>query len=132
MQPWLSSKPSKALMAKPKLHLDADTSIKTLQKALIDRGHDVTRTPTEWVPLDASDEVQLLGATAHGRCIFTFNIRDFIVLAQRYPRHRGVVLAAQKSWTLPELITALDRMLANTQASDWDGQVRWLNEWRTR
>lgn len=117
-------------MAKPRLHLDADTSIKALQKALVDRGHDVTRTPTQWMPPDASDEAQLLGATAQGRCIFTFNIRDFMVLAQRYPHHHGIVLAAQKSWTLSNLIAALDRMLSNTQAVDWDGQVRWLNEWR--
>jgi hypothetical protein len=30
--------------------------------------------------LDAIDEQQLLGATAHGRCIFTFNVRDFMAL----------------------------------------------------
>jgi hypothetical protein len=34
------------------------------------------------MPLDASDEQQLLGATAQGRAIFTYNIRDFIVLEQ--------------------------------------------------
>ena len=51
------------------LHLDADTSSKALHTALLARGHDVTRTPTEWMPLDASDEQQLLGATAQGRAI---------------------------------------------------------------
>ncbi len=65
-----------------KLHLDADTSIKSLQAALLARGLDVTRTPNAWMPLDASDEQQLLGATAQGRVIFTFNIRDFLVLAR--------------------------------------------------
>jgi hypothetical protein len=64
--------------------LDADTSIKALHAALVSRGHDVTRTPNEWMPLDASDEAQLLGATAQERCIFTFNIRDFLVLADSY------------------------------------------------
>jgi len=118
-------------MSKPKLHLDADASIKVLYQALLARGHDVTRTPVEWMPSDASDEVQLLGATAHGRCIFTFNVRDFLVLAQRYPRHGGIILAAQKSWTLPDLIAALDRLLMETEAGDWVGQVRWLNQWRT-
>ena len=58
------------------LHLDADTSSKALYNALLERGHDVTRTPTEWMPLDATDEQQLLGATAQGRAIFTYNIRD--------------------------------------------------------
>jgi hypothetical protein len=113
-------------MSKPRLHLDADASIKALQAALTARGHDVTRTPNEWVARDASDEAQLLQATAQGRCIFTFNVRDFIVLAQRYPRHGGIILAAQASWTLSDLIAALDRLLSETEAEDWPGQVRWL------
>ena len=117
-------------MSKPRLHLDADASIKALQTALSDRGHDVTRTPNEWMAIDADDETQLLQATAQGRCIFTFNVRDFVVLAQRYPRHGGIILAAQSSWTLSGLIAALDRLLSEAQAEDWVSQVRWLNEWR--
>ncbi len=117
-------------MPEPKLHLDADTSIKALQQALVARGHDVTRTPANWMPPDASDEAQLLGATAQGRCIFTFNIADFMALAKDHPRHAGVVLAAQRSWTLSDLIAALDCLLSETEAGDWAGQVRWLNQWR--
>lgn len=117
-------------MPKTRLHLDADASIKALHETLVTRGHDVTRTPNEWLARDASDETQLLEATARGRCVFTFNVRDFVVLAQRYPSHGGVILAAQTSWTLSGLITALDRLLSETQADDWVGQVRWLNDWR--
>jgi hypothetical protein len=117
-------------MPRPLLHLDADASRKGLHAALVERGHDVTRTPATWMPLDASDEAQLLGATAQGRCIFTFNASDFIVLAKRYPRHAGVILAAQRSWTLPDLIGSLDRLISTTKAADWQGQVRWLNDWR--
>ena len=117
-------------MPEPRLHLDADAASTTLHQALLKRGHDVTRTPTEWMPKDADDEVQLLGATAQGRCIFTFNVRDFIVLAQRHPHHQGIILAAQKSWSLSALITALDRLLTETEADNWLGQVRWLNQWR--
>ena len=117
-------------MPKPRLHLDADASIKALQAALVARDHDVTRTPNEWIALDASDETQLLQATAQGRCIFTFNVRDFVILARRYPQHGGIILAAQASWTLSDLIAALDRLLSETEAEDWLGQVRWLNDWR--
>lgn len=117
-------------MAKLKLHLDADTSIRALSEALGARGFDITRTPAAWMPLDAADETQLLGATAQGRCLFTFNIRDFTILAQRYPHHHGIILAAQRSWTLSGLIQALSRLLSETQAEEWPGQVRWLNEWR--
>jgi hypothetical protein len=110
--------------------LVADAASKSLHQVLLDRGHDVTRTPTEWMPEDASDETQLLGATAQGRCIFTFNMRDFIILAKRHPYHRGIILAAQKSWTLSDLICALDRLLKEREADEWLGQVRWLNQWR--
>ena len=80
--------------------------------------------------LDATDEEQLLRATANGRCIFTFNIRDFMVLAGQYPHHAGLILAAQHRWTLSSLIGALERILTETEAEAWIGQVRWLNEWR--
>lgn len=117
-------------MPKPNLHLDADTSSKSLYKAMLERGQDLTRTPNSWMRRDVSDKHQLLGATAHGRCIFTFNIRDFVVLVEQYPRHAGIILAAQSRWTLSALIEALDRTFSETDAKDWVGQVRWLNDWQ--
>jgi len=116
-------------MARPRLHLDADTSKKSLYKALLERGHDVTRTPNEWMPLDAADETQLLGATMQQRCLFTYNIRDFVPLAGRVPQHGGIILAAQTALSLSQQIHALDRLLSETDAADWPGQVRWLNDW---
>jgi hypothetical protein len=110
------------------LHLDADTSSKALYNALIERGHDVTRTPVKWMPFDATDE-QLLGATAQGRAIFTYNIRDFVVLGEGYPHHAGIILARQQSMSLIELIQALDCVLTETGADEWIGQTRWLNQW---
>ncbi|MCW5882815.1 MAG: DUF5615 family PIN-like protein [Anaerolineae bacterium] len=117
-------------MTRLHLHLDADVSMKALHQALLERGHDVTRTPNEWVALDASDEQQLLRATTHGGCLFTFNVRDFQTLAARHPFHAGIIVAAQNRWTLGDLIAALNRVLAETDADAWVGQVRWLNEWR--
>jgi len=117
-------------MSKLKLHLDADTSKKALHKALIDKGHDVTRTPNSWMPFDASDEVQLSQATTQGRAIFTFNVRDFIALDQQQSQHSGIILAAQNSWMLSELIVALDSLLSEEESENWIGQVRWLNQWR--
>ena len=118
-------------MARPRLHLDADASFRALQAALQARGHDVTRTPNPWMPLDAGDETQLLGATAQGCCIFTFNVRDFTRLAAMYPQHGGIVLANQRQWSLAALVAALDRLLSETDASDWPGRLRWLTDWRS-
>lgn len=117
-------------MPEPRLHLDADTSIRSLHQALLGRGHDVTRTPNAWVRQDASDREQLLGATSQERCIFTFNIRDFVLLAGTYAQHGGVILAAQESMGLSTLISALDCLLSTTEAADWPGQIRWLSDWR--
>jgi hypothetical protein len=52
-----------------------------------------------------------------------------MALACRYEHHAGIVLASHSSWRLSSLIHALDRLLSGTQAEDWIGQVRWLNEW---
>ena len=117
-------------MSRPRLHLDADASYRSLSRVLSERGHDVTRTPCDWMPRDASDEQQLLQSAARGRCILTFNIADFMRLAQTYPHHGGIVLAQQQDWTLASLIAALDTMLQQTGAADWPGQVRWLDDWR--
>lgn len=121
----------KQTVSKTTLHLDADTSSKGLWKALLDHGYDVTRTPTDWMTRSSSDEdeEQLLGATAQGRCIFTFNIRDFLALSTRYSKHAGIILAAQSSWRLSAMIEALDKLLTETEAEEWVGQVRWLNDW---
>ncbi|MBI3957685.1 MAG: DUF5615 family PIN-like protein [Chloroflexi bacterium] len=116
-------------MSKPKLHIDADASSKILVKALGERGHDVTRTPNEWIVEDADDEVQLTEATQRGRIIFTFNIKDFMPLAQEHA-HAGILLAEQNAWTLSGLIHSVDRVLSETSAEEWIGQVRWLNQWR--
>ena len=116
-------------MPKLHLHLDEDASNKSLHKALLARGHDVTRTPNTWIQNSASDKNQLLGATAQGRCIFTFNIRDFVVLAEQYPKHAGIILAAQSRWSLSTLIEALDHIMNENSAEDFVGQVRWLNDW---
>ena len=116
-------------MSRPKLHLDADASQKTLLEALLKRGHDVTRTPWPGLPLDADDNYQLIWAAAQGRVIFTHNIRDFIRKTEQYPSHRGILLAHRRSFSLADLIRLLDRVLTTTNAEEWTGQVRWLSDW---
>ncbi len=117
-------------MARPRFHLDADASRKDLFNALVSKGHDVTRTPIPSLALDASDEFQLLWASAHDRVLFTFNIGDFIQLARRMPLCLGILLANQQSHSLKELIALLDLALAETEAENWLDQVRWLSDWR--
>ncbi len=114
----------------PSLHLDADISDRYLFRALIEKGHDVTRTPNEWIAGNASDELQLLEATRRGRIILSHNVADFFDLAKIHTNHAGIVVVPQIGWGLPQLIQAVDRMLTETSAEEWIGQVRWLNQWR--
>jgi hypothetical protein len=102
-----------------------------LHKALLARGYDVTRTPVDWMPLDAGDKEQLLGASERGRIIFRFNVANFMHLAKRHPEHAGIILAEQRSWPLSRQIGALDRLLREAKADEFLGQIRWLNEWHT-
>jgi hypothetical protein len=109
--------------------LDMDASRKDLYQGLLGRGFDITRTPNPDVPQDASDEYQLLWATSHHRILFTFNIRDYMRIAQKHPYHAGISLANQKSTRITQLISMLERMLSETNAEDWTGQIRWISEW---
>ncbi len=116
-------------MSKLKLHLDMDASRRDLFKALSQKGFDVTRTPNKELQEDASDEYQLLWATSHQRILFTHNIKDFINLARDHPFHSGIILANQNSVHVSQLIAALIRILEETTAESWVGQVRWINDW---
>lgn len=117
-------------VTKPRFHLDMDTSRRDVYQALLKKGQDVTRTPNPEVGQDASDEYQLLWATSHRRILFSFNAKDYIRLAKLHPYHSGILLANQKSTRLAQMIAVLDRILNETSAEDWIGQVHWINEWR--
>jgi hypothetical protein len=116
-------------MTDPRLHLDMDASRRDVYQALLKIGHDVTRTPNPEVNQDASDEYQLLWATSHQRILFSFNVKDFIYLAKLHPYHSGILLANQKSMRVAQMISALNRVLLETTAEEWSGQVRWINDW---
>lgn len=52
------------------------------------------------------------------------------MLARTYPQHRGILVAAQNSWTLSGLIASLDRFLSESSAEEVEGHFLWLNSWR--
>jgi hypothetical protein len=106
-----------------------DASRRDLYRSLVEKGYDVTRTPNKELLEDASDEYQLLWATSHQRILFTHNIKDFINLAREHPFHHGIILANQNSVNIGQLILALSRILSETTAESWVGQVRWINDW---
>ena len=113
-------------MTDPKLHLDMDASRRDLYKALLEKGFDITRTPNKDIQEDAGDEIQLLWATSHQRILFTFNIKDFVNLAKKHPFHGGILLANQNTTHISQMIYGLSKVLTETTAEQWVGQVRWF------
>jgi len=114
-------------MSKPKLHLDEDSSRDALYEALMSNGHDVTRTPNEWIKKKASDEEQLQKASEHGRSVFSFNVKHFLQMARKFPKHKGIILSKQKPLSI--ILKALNRFFAESSAEEMEDQVRWLSDW---
>jgi predicted nuclease of predicted toxin-antitoxin system len=103
-----------------RLYLDEDVH-PDLAEALRQKGFDC-QNAAEAGNLGTSDEEQLEHAAAQGRCLFSFNVADFAVLAKEWSaggrHHAGILVTAQVSRKgLGEL---LNRILAflNTTAAD--------------
>lgn len=114
-------------MTKPKLHLDEDASQGAIYRSLTSNGHDVTHTPNEWIKRKASDEEQIEKASKKGRSIFSFNTKDFLRIAQKNPKHKGIIVSPRKP--LSRIIKALNRFFNESSAEEMEDQVRWLSDW---
>ena len=153
-------------MSKPKLHLDEDASNFDIYNSLASKGHDITRTPNEWIKKKASDQEQLQKASGQGRSIFSgslgfavvvapavallgggsataartggvsrqfpmnlfsFNAKDFLRIAKKSPKHKGIIVSPQKPVSI--ILKALDRFFNESSAEEMENQVRWLSDW---
>ncbi len=102
-----------------RLYLDEDFH-PDLADALRQHGHDC-RSCIEAGMSGKSDEEQLTYATAEGRCLVSFNVRDFVALAQKWGQtgrvHAGIVVTQQVSRQgLGQLLQRL--LLLNTTSAD--------------
>ena len=117
-------------MTKPRLHLDEDASDPRLEKELLKRGHDVTRTPNDWIQNSVIDEEQLQKASEQGRSIFSYNTKDFVRIAKKSPTHKGIILSHQ--FSLSRILKALNRFFKESSAEEMENQVRWLSDWEDK
>ena len=82
---------------KVKLFLDEDVHL-NMGRALRQRGYDVIHAQ-ELERKGLSDTDQLAGAVDQPRCLFTFNIRDFVILHNSYMAsnkdHWGIIVTKQ-------------------------------------
>ena len=82
---------------KPRLFLDEDLHF-GLAQALRKRGHDVVHAQ-EMERKGRSDREQLAYAAEQGRCLLSFNVKDFVILHNEYAvsqrNHWGIIVSKQ-------------------------------------
>ena len=93
---------------------------------------DVT-TAREAQMLGSTDLEQLEWATAHGRVLYSFNIRDFFRLHSDFlaqgKSHAGMVLAQQQLYSIGEQMRRLLKLVAVKSAEEMIDQVEFLSGW---
>jgi predicted nuclease of predicted toxin-antitoxin system len=112
-----------------RLYLDEDFH-PDIAAALRQHGYDC-QSAVEAGMLGKSDEEQLEYATAQGRCLLSFNVADFVVLAQQWTlagkAHAGIVVTQQVSRRhLGNLLQRILRFLNTTAADEIVNVVRYL------
>lgn len=81
--------------------------------------------------LGKPDDEQLTYATSQGRCVMSFNVRDFLLLAQEWSRagraHTGIVVTPQGSRkAMGHLLRRILHLLNQTTVDEMDNVVRFL------
>jgi len=113
-------------MDKIRVYLDEDVH-KKVATALRLRGYDVI-SAHEIKKWGISDREQLEFAISQKRAIFTFNVRDYIILHRQYLKHNkkhyGIIISRQL--TLTETINRLAFLLLRYESEILVNQLVWL------
>ena len=114
------------------LYLDEDSHSNRLVHSLRSRGVDVT-TAREARMIGSTDVAQVEWASAHGRVLYSFNIRDFFHLHSHFlterRSHAGIILARQQSYSVGEQMRRLLKLIASRSAEEMIDQVEFLSAW---
>ena len=103
-----------------------------LAKVLSDRGFDCVSTQ-ETANRGTSDADQLTFATSQGRVIMTFNVKDYVLLAQEYAvtarPHSGIVVSDHLLFR--ELLKRTLLLLQRHANQDVTNRLFWLQDYKT-
>jgi len=101
------------------LYIDEDSMDNDLVQALRLRGVDVTTVRDEG-RRGLSDEEQLEFASANGRVLYTFNVKDYLPLHAMFPAsersHAGIIVAEQRNYSVGEQLRRLLRIIGERSA----------------
>ena len=112
--------------------MDEDAISHSLVATLRMRGVDV-ETALDSGLTGGSDEEQLRYATAQGRVLYSFNIKDFYQLHTIFltqgQSHAGIVLAGQRDFSVGEQMRRLLNLIARKSAEEMKDRVEFLSAW---
>lgn len=113
-----------------RLYVDEDAFQESLVLAFKSSGIDVI-TVADVERLSLSDEEQLMWATACGRTIYSFNIRDFYQLhalfLSRSKTHSGIILVPQQRYSIGEQLRGLLQLIAENSAEQMVDRLVFLS-----
>jgi len=114
-----------------KLYLDEDVT-PVLARLLRERGYDVV-SAIDYGHLEWQDEAHLEYAVQEERALFTYNIRDFARLHQRWRlegrEHYGIIVSSQFSFReLGELLRRMLKLLATKKTEEINNQMLFLGK----
>ncbi|MDH5193504.1 MAG: DUF5615 family PIN-like protein [Nitrospira sp.] len=113
-----------------KLYLDEDVD-PLLAKVLSDRGFDCVSTQ-ETANRGSLDSEQLVFATSQGRVILTFNVKDYVLLAQQYAAtarpHSGIIVSDHLPFR--ELLKRTLLLLQRHANQDVTNRLLWLQDYK--
>ncbi len=119
-------------MSRIRFYIDEDAVRHALIVALRARGVDVV-TALERAMIGRSDEDQLRHAQADSRVLYSFNIKDFAILHDKWTSegqfHAGIVLAVQRQFSVGDHLRRLLQFMRGCSAEGMRGRLEFLSNW---
>ncbi len=115
-----------------KLYIDEDAQAESLLKSL--RRHKIDVLTTDEAEMKgASDLEQLEFAASQSRTIYTFNVKDFMILHRNFldnnQTHSGIILGEQRRFGTGEQLRRLLKLIAEIPAEEMQNNLEFLSNW---
>jgi hypothetical protein len=115
-----------------RLYVDEDAMDEDLIYALRAHGVDII-TALQAGMIERDDKEHLDYATAQGRVLYSFNVRDYYRLHMEYlsqgKSHAGIILARQQRYSIGDQMRRLLRLIATKSAEEMKNHVEFLSAW---
>ena len=119
-------------MSRIRLYLDEDAMQYALVIALRARRVDVL-TASDCGMVNRSDQEHLRHASSDGRVLYSFNIRDYSLLHERWlangQEHSGIIVSVQQRYSVGEQLRRLLHLRNRKPAVEMLSRLEYLSTW---